>query len=577
MINWHRGESAFRMRPQLRTYIHSSFALLALLLSLSGIAFSDSLTISGLQFDIDSIAQVDANSSKVSVLGETRIVSKAELDEFVAGKVFTLQPNKFDSSAVENFTLESLSNGRARLAQIGLKQLFLLNPKSSDSGFVSKFMEQLGAVSVSKAALSEIRESLPAGPVTSRIVLELAKQDPEWVRSTLTKFTFVAANDLKDLAEDDFRAALQSDKIESARQITNLVEKLFGPQDSLYQRLSICMNRLQGWLKPVRFEDLERLYPSLQATWRDKDVGDLLSPYFVGVLNREAAKLIDSGKAQSAIQVLSHIDFTRRTEKTHELVLKALNKISRDDGSLLEDDTVRRFLELLSLKDDRIREAYLGYLDWAATLGASRSDPGFIEVVLNQAIALRSDPNRQNDSIRLLQAKLYTDLGMPAAAQRTITDVQTIIGPIQRIELFMSGYYVDLINLMCFLAIFVIGGLLYLRRNQTSPTTKVNNNISGAATRSINEAGEEVRRQFVGMTARLKDQHRQEYNKCLAKFGLEPDASEKMIKSAYRNAVKEVHPDMAGDDNAHNPDQFIKLTEIYERALELRKELGFVD
>ncbi len=47
------------------------------------------------------------------------------------------------------------------------------------------------------------------------------------------------------------------------------------------------------------------------------------------------------------------------------------------------------------------------------------------------------------------------------------------------------------------------------------------------------------------------------------RLGLETDASEAEIKRAYREAVKEVHPDRGGDEEA-----FKQITEAYERLVE---------
>jgi curved DNA-binding protein CbpA len=67
-----------------------------------------------------------------------------------------------------------------------------------------------------------------------------------------------------------------------------------------------------------------------------------------------------------------------------------------------------------------------------------------------------------------------------------------------------------------------------------------------------------------------------EYVGLLRKFDLGPEANMKVIKAAYRSAVKEVHPDLhddSVDDKA--AELFRALNERYERILELRKSLGY--
>jgi len=68
-----------------------------------------------------------------------------------------------------------------------------------------------------------------------------------------------------------------------------------------------------------------------------------------------------------------------------------------------------------------------------------------------------------------------------------------------------------------------------------------------------------------------------EYLGYLKQFGLNRDADLKSIKAAYRNAVKEVHPDLKHNQSQSDSERFIQLTSAYERLLELRKEMGFPD
>ena len=69
---------------------------------------------------------------------------------------------------------------------------------------------------------------------------------------------------------------------------------------------------------------------------------------------------------------------------------------------------------------------------------------------------------------------------------------------------------------------------------------------------------------------------RYEYDQCLSELGLRSGASAKDIKTAYRNMVKAVHPDLHGEAGSGSG-KFVNLTTTYNRILELRKELGIVD
>jgi hypothetical protein len=65
---------------------------------------------------------------------------------------------------------------------------------------------------------------------------------------------------------------------------------------------------------------------------------------------------------------------------------------------------------------------------------------------------------------------------------------------------------------------------------------------------------------------------RDEYEELLGVFGVKPGVDLKHIKNAYRNAVKNCHPDLKKNTTAAEADRFIFLTQAYDRLLNLHEE-----
>ena len=75
--------------------------------------------------------------------------------------------------------------------------------------------------------------------------------------------------------------------------------------------------------------------------------------------------------------------------------------------------------------------------------------------------------------------------------------------------------------------------------------------------------------------ARMMSPSMQEYNRCLQALGLKPGASLRQVKSHYRTLIKKVHPDLNRNLSAVEKERFVTLTKMYDRLIELRRELKF--
>lgn len=62
-----------------------------------------------------------------------------------------------------------------------------------------------------------------------------------------------------------------------------------------------------------------------------------------------------------------------------------------------------------------------------------------------------------------------------------------------------------------------------------------------------------------------------EYSRLLELFNLDDSASEEEIKAAYRQVMREHHPDTSKEQTPEEVAKFIELKKAYERILEIKK------
>ena len=85
--------------------------------------------------------------------------------------------------------------------------------------------------------------------------------------------------------------------------------------------------------------------------------------------------------------------------------------------------------------------------------------------------------------------------------------------------------------------------------------------------------GEEELRKFVSISRSAGAEPKyDEYLELLAEFGLTANVDLQGIKVAYRNAVKECHPDLNPNAGPDENTRFIELTRHYERLTELHMQ-----
>jgi len=227
-----------------------------------------------------------------------------------------------------------------------------------------------------------------------------------------------------------------------------------------------------------------------------------------------AERALAQGQANLTLRIISNLNFNERTTKHHELLLRALDLQPAAVMQAMAEPTIKTALLLYASKDEQI--------------------------------AVKIAP------------LLY------AQAELSQRPAESILLPIQRALLPIS------------LASGALLLLLYIfirQRRQRHRQRQENSRAQALHSEDPNGyvaelAPKQPRAQGAGVKVRLSA----EYLEVLKFFNLNPQVSIAEIKLAYRQAVKAVHPDLNQGAPADTTEEFIYITQRYERLLELHEQ-----
>jgi len=286
------------------------------------------------------------------------------------------------------------------------------------------------------------------------------------------------------------------------------------------------------------------------------------------------------GEIGKALEALPLIDFNRRTDREDDQIVKVLKEVRGKDQVSLRSSDVRRTLRVFSEKSDFVRDEYLGALSRILTDLIAQGNDIAIPHILEQVAEVRPDPSFDNDQIRLDWAELLLSRGDAHKAEEVLMGVTTGVPLPARLRMMVATINWLSVGLLvgCVAVLFAIvqgkrargkgkgqaeQGELKARRDRTR-------NAQGGMQR---EDEDPQPRPFVAFAGGGRsEQALEQYDRCLAKFGLKAGVNLARIKVAYRNAVKSCHPDLNPNSTAADTEKFIELTKVYDELLKLHAD-----
>ncbi|RIL09459.1 MAG: hypothetical protein DCC75_06470 [Proteobacteria bacterium] len=561
-----------------------SKALLAVILLVvlsSAAVLGESLTISGVNFQVDQLEPADQGSFRVRIGKQEALVSEQDLERFIVKAYFSSEELaiRFDPAKLDDFILNSQENKDIDLAELAARWAKRLLGPREFSELAQRIGDGAGSQDIVKAMLRGLNESYPLSQewlsAAAELMLKTAAHDAGWLRLNCAKLFYAYSEELKNLLEERITQALAQLDTEAASELLAVRESLFNSDSERLQKLRLILSRAETINSSDESQGVENLYPLFEICKQDSLHGQVLYPLLATKVHAAAEHAIQRGEAALALTMLSRTELNRRTPKTHELILASLHSLKpKYRLAVISDSTTSQFLRGLALNDEAIKAVYKMLIFDLAESELSAGKPWALDLLLSRLLAVQPDPYHENDQLRMKQARAYLSMNMRGAALRKLDDVRTEISIFDHMRLALSGIFIrpGIVFVLLFLPLSLLGcAFLYLFRKEPPQKEPPRSKTPEQPKSSQSSGSEPISRS--SLSPRMSD-----YFRNLAVLGLGAKATEKDIKAAYRNAVKKLHPDATGEvSNPIASEQFITLTEAYERSLQLRIELKIVD
>jgi hypothetical protein len=264
------------------------------------------------------------------------------------------------------------------------------------------------------------------------------------------------------------------------------------------------------------------------------------------------------------------LKFEKRTPIIHQQILQSLDGISGDAAVSVGTKALQGALAQFAAKDDELANRYAlmieRVVDRLIIAGQPADARGLLENI--------DDAEPVRNVIRSCVERVaieYLRQGDVEAAHALVSARMTAPPLMLRVRLALGRMG---LSLRSFLALFVatlaiLAIIVQRRRVRASNASSMKASTSSASERPVTP--EAVRAAPPQETPKPSP----EYVEALSVFGLGVDVGLSEIKNAYRQAVKEHHPDAKRSPTAQDNDYFIYLTTAYERLLKLHEhELG---
>ncbi len=220
----------------LKRNVSLCFALVALILVAQTVS-AENVTIDGLGFPVDALSSVDAQTSKVTVNGVTKLLVKSTVDDFIVET--SLKNTKFLSNTSANslaqFFLASLKGGHRARAKAALEGILFLKDASAVKAIVAALDRPLGdgaeriergTIEAFKGVLVESDAGVISHEIAAEILVAVGIRNPEWIKTTGSRFAiqhseaykFATDRTIEDLIEKrNFEAGFRKSKTTGAR------------------------------------------------------------------------------------------------------------------------------------------------------------------------------------------------------------------------------------------------------------------------------------------------------------------------------------------------------------------------
>ena len=478
------------------------------------LAMADSVSYQGIALPVTSLGKLGHGQVAVAVFNQAALVSESQVGRRVV-LLYTSSGRLHDLSlqSIGELLVAASADGDGQLTAALLTAL-LRDPIILHADVV-KIVQQMTATELGRRSLVEaLREVVPQS-TTDRvcpIIFQLNVQELESLvlqgRELLEPLVRCRSYGF-DLAAQDFTQGRIDPGTQRVQQVVALM------QGDASERVELL-----AWLSSVS------MVRKSEAALDNKTFEQHLEILRVAPLTARLApsitkqlalafaeRALAQGQAVLTLRIIANLNFNERTTKHHELLLRALDLQPAAVMQSMAEPTIKTALLLYASKDEQI---------------AAKIAP-----------------------LLYAQAELSQ-----RPAESILLRIKRALVPIS----LASGV------LLLLLFIFIRQRRQSRQRQEHSRAQALHSEDPNRYEAEL--APKQPRAQGAGVEVRLSA----EYLEVLKFFNLNPQVSIAEIKLAYRQAVKAVHPDLNQGAPADTTEEFICITQRYERLLELHEQ-----
>lgn len=526
-------------------------------LSLTSFAWADSITILGVDFPVERITHSEDSTVIVTLNGESRLIPKSALDEFVIKGVFSKafrEKLSLSGSQLEKFMIEALNNKNYEWVATSLASY-------CDEGFAQAGKKGFiqGLYAREKDIFIKINQYFEKSiniihfdSECSEFLYKAGINHPEQVKNGYLKLLYKIAPTIKELYKQGFAQSIISD--EESSKLLNSYKVLYGDTDPLVTYFTKRKLLISSITENVTHKRWLNLKNDIDTTGPEEKV--VISQF----LSNKASDLCSKELLIDCISLLSCIPDEGFRSDIPSMIKKALTeKISLENEIFIRKDLLK-FLVKVSLKSPEVKNEFEDMLESKL----ERSSEVFNFELLS--ILHELSPAKARSHGVLIAKKLYA-INQTEDAKKIINNFVPQLSFLEKLSLHASRLFNSLFFLLSVAGVILttLGCIRFGKASKKQIDKSGNATTSGAyqpPPRFVSE-----------IKLNLDTPRRIEINTCLHYFGLSENASEKEIKNAYRKRIKDVHPDaMGGSQNAEANAEFLKTQEMYERLTELLKQ-----
>jgi DnaJ-domain-containing protein 1 len=552
---------------------------------------------------VDEATVLSGAEIRLSLGGETRIIPRDRLQDVVVELTFvpggpadTMEPERIGEFITNSLKDGSINHaGRALPFYLASARLDVLAARdaleewSGLPGAVEALKMALLAIRADGEAFSEFRKR---PELVAVLLFSIGLKEGTWLRSNGFRWVFTFSESFRGYVIERLERAVLEDDQPLIQLIPVVVRDSLGDEDPFYLNIRLLCERVLQVMNFKASDPVAGLYPLVEAGRRDPETQRILYPLLSQTLHRIAEEYLTQGRHAESLMVIARTDVSKRTARTHRILLEGLAGAKPDSVELARDQAVETMLSTVALRDAEVRTRYEEMLESHLAYAVANGLTSKGSLLLSRMLKIRADPDPANDDIRIQLALAELRQGNREGALGHLAGVRLGIPLMDRIRLGLAGLYVSRwVAFFCIVVpfIYVIWfAVVELRRlrglrlrdeqaRRSARAARVNQGQAGhgsAGADNYESKQSEIKFFTQGKINRPTDPRLIEYGQCLETLGVPPSASIRDIKGAYRSLVKHIHPDRLKENKGLASDRFIQLTQAYDRALELRKVLG---